>query len=119
MAVIQNDPAESLPILGYFNVLAWIAKKFTRADYSPFSEAGIRELLDSIAASEHVRALNDISERFASAAELELDPVVCHRILNRLDQAAQAVLHQVYNGIFGDSVGDSISDANWHAIIKY
>ena len=101
-------------------MLGWITEKFARTNEDSLaSEAGLRAFLDAVPMEKPALALNDIGERFAGAAELELDPAACRRLLKRLDEAAQAPLEQVWNGIFGDSLGKSIADGPWQALVNY
>ena len=100
-------------------MLGWITQKLKRADDSLASAAGIRTFLESIAASTPAVALSDIGERFAGAAELGLDPAACSSALLRLDEAAQAPLAPTWDALFGDSMGRSIADATWQALVNF
>ena len=100
-------------------MLAWITEKFARTDGSLAAETGIRAFLDGLAAARPAHALDDIGERFAGAAELELDPAACRHALKRLDEAAQAPLSELWNGVCGDGLGTSILDTHWRALASY
>jgi hypothetical protein len=101
-------------------VLNWLTEKFAHtADDSLASAAGIRAFLDELPLAKPALALDEIGARFAGAAELELDPADCRRALKCLDDAAQAPLEEVWNSIFGDSLGKSIADGPWHAAVNY
>ena len=100
-------------------MLAWIAEKLKPADTSLAAAAGIRKFLDHLAASRPHHALDDIGERFAGAAELELDAADCRRLLKRIDEAAQAPLGELWNSVFSDGPGTSIFDTHWRALANY
>ena len=100
-------------------MLDWITEKFVRPDDSLASEAGMRAFLEGIPDTQPALALDDIGERFAGAPELELEPAACRRLLKRLDEAAQAPLEQAWNSIFSDSLGKSIADGPWQALVHY
>ena len=118
-AVIRIDAVKNAAFSDRRIVLEWITEKFAPADDSLASEGGIRAFLDAIPMAKPARALDDIGERFAGAAELEFDPAACRRALKRLDDAAQEPLAQVWDGIFSDSLGKSIADGPWNALVNY
>ena len=96
-----------------------LPEKFARSDDSLASEAGLRAFLESIPASDPAVALAEIGKSFAGAAELQLDAAACRHAFKRLDEAAQEPLAQTWNELFGDSLGNSIADGPWDALVNY
>lgn len=100
-------------------MLNWIAEKFTRTDDTLGSEAGIRAFLEPLQAADATVALTEIGNRFAGVAELELDASACRHALKRLDEAAQQPIEQIRGRLFSDSLGSSIADGPWNALVNY
>ena len=103
----------------HLTMLAWITEKFARTDDSLASEAGIRAFLESLPMSAPALALADIGERFANAAELDLEPAACRRALLRLDEAAQAPVERTWNNLFDETPGKAVVDAHWQTLVSY
>ena len=100
----------------------WLLQQLTEADEDPASlgsERGLAAFIDALPAAAPMRAVEALGEPFESAPASELAPQRLRRALLRLDERAQEPLVQVWQELFGDGSGRTISDTAWLTLARY
>jgi hypothetical protein len=100
----------------------WLVKQFTQADEDPESlgsEQGLQAFLERLPVSIPMRTVEALGEPFENAPALEIPVDRLRRALLVLDERAQEPLAEVWNEVFGDSVGRTISDTAWLTLARF
>ena len=100
----------------------WLLKQLTEADEdveSLGSERGLEAFLDSLPVTVPMRTVEALGEPFEKAPASELAPARLRRALLRLDERAREPLAHVWNELFEDGVGRTISDTAWLTLARY
>ena len=100
----------------------WLLQQLTEADEDPESfgsERGLARFIDALPIAAPMRAVEALGEPFENAPASELAPERLRSALLRLDECAQEPLAQVWQELFGDGVGRTISDTAWLTLARY
>lgn len=100
----------------------WLVQQFTQADEDPESlgsDRGLQAFIERLPVTIPVRTVEALGEPFENAPALEIPVDRLRRALLLLDERAQEPLALVWNEVFGDGVGRTISDTAWLTLARY